>query len=222
MLGRLKERRATGRLPAPVRRFYRAALAEARASEDTFSLRSVSRPGNLAELLALARGADTIVELGTCTAWTSIALALNAPAARIVTFDPVVHEQRERYLALVDPAVRARISFHAEPGVDGTDRAADVDFLFIDSTHQHAPTVAEHRAWRPRLRPGATVVFDDYGHPDYPGVAQAVADLGLVGEQRGSLYVWRADGAPARDAGAPVSSSPPPASTASTPPNDAR
>ena len=212
----LKERRATGRLPAPVRRFYRAALAEARASDDVFSLRSVSRPGNLAELLALARGADVIVELGTCTAWTSIALALDTPTARIVTFDPVVHEQRERYLALVDPSVRARIAFHARPGVDGTDAARDVDFLFIDSTHQRAPTVAEHVAWRPRLRPGATVVFDDYGHPDYPGVAQAVAELGLGGEQRGSLYVWRVP------AGDPASSSPPPASTASTPPSDAR
>jgi hypothetical protein len=39
--------------------------------------------------------------------------------------------------------------------------------------------------------PGAVVVFHDYHHPDYPGVRQAVADLGLDGEQQAGLYVWR-------------------------------
>jgi hypothetical protein len=67
-----------------------------------------------------------------------------------------------------------------------------VELLFIDSSHERAPTVLEFRAWRPLLGPGAVVVFDDYGHPDWPGVAEAVADLGLDGEVRGGLFVWRA------------------------------
>jgi hypothetical protein len=41
------------------------------------------------------------------------------------------------------------------------------------------------------LAPGAPIVFDDYGHPDYPGVAEAVAELGLTGELRGTLFVHR-------------------------------
>lgn len=188
---RLRERRELRRLPADVRAFYAAALREARASGDVFSLASVSRPGNLARLLALAEDARTIVELGTCTAWTSIALALHVPGARIVTFDPVVHAQRERYLALVPPAVRGRITFIAQAGADGAGAVDGVDLLFVDASHERAPTVAEVEAWRPRLADGAVVVLDDYGHPDHPGVAQAVADLGLAGQARGGLYVWR-------------------------------
>ena len=65
-----------------------------------------------------------------------------------------------------------------------------MDLLFIDSSHEREPTLAEVAAWRPALAPGALVVFDDYGHPDYPGVAEAVAELGAVGEARASLYLW--------------------------------
>jgi predicted O-methyltransferase YrrM len=189
--GRLRERGALRALPGPVRHFYRHALDEARRSGDRFSLASVSRPANLATLLALGRGRRTVVELGTCTAWTAIALALNEPAASVVTFDPVVHAQRERYLALVPQTVRDRVELVAQRGVDGPRRVDGVELLFVDSTHERADTVAEFGAWEPRLAPGAIVVFDDYGHADYPGVAEAVADLGLDGEVRGALFVVR-------------------------------
>jgi hypothetical protein len=39
------------------------------------------------------------------------------------------------------------------------------------------------------LAPGAVVVFDDYLHPGYPGVREAVAELELAGEPRGTLFV---------------------------------
>ena len=44
-------------------------------------------------------------------------------------------------------------------------------------------------AWRPVLAPGATVAFDDYANPDYPGVREAIAELGLAGERRGAMFV---------------------------------
>ena len=72
--------------------------------------------------------------------------------------------------------------------------------LFIDSSHEREPTVLEFTAWRPRLAPGAVVVFDDHGHPDWPGVAEAVGDLGLAGEVRGGalrVALVRRDGTPA-------------------------
>jgi hypothetical protein len=67
-----------------------------------------------------------------------------------------------------------------------------VDLLFVDSSHERAATVREYEAWRPALAPGAIVAFDDYDHPDYPGVAQAISDLGLTGEPVGTLFVARA------------------------------
>ena len=45
------------------------------------------------------------------------------------------------------------------------------------------------RAWQGALAPGALIVFDDYTHPDYPGVREAVAELGLRGEIAGTLHV---------------------------------
>jgi predicted O-methyltransferase YrrM len=179
-------------LPPDVRRFYRRAHARARGDGDRFSLDSVSRPGHLATLLALARGRRNVVELGTGTAWATAALVVDDPQRRVLSFDPIVRLERERYLALLDESQRARIELVPEPGGDGAARAEGVELLFIDSSHERLATVAEFRAWRPRLAPGAVVVFDDYGHPDWPGVAQAVADLQIEGDVHGGLFVWRA------------------------------
>jgi predicted O-methyltransferase YrrM len=179
-------------LPPDVRRFYRRAHARARTDGDRFSLDSVSRPGHLATLLELARGRRNVVELGTGTGWASAALVVDDPQRRVLSFDPIVRTERERYLALIEDSQRARIELVAEPGGEGTARAAGVELLFIDSSHEREPTVAEFRAWRPRLAPGAVVVFDDHAHPDWPGVAEAVADLHLEGRVCGGLFVWRA------------------------------
>jgi predicted O-methyltransferase YrrM len=110
----------------------------------------------------------------------------------VLSFDPIVRPERERYLALLEESERARIELFAQAGGDGASRAEGVELLFIDSSHERLATVAEFEAWRSRLAPGAVVVFDDYAHPDWPGVAEAVADLGIEGVVRGGLFAWRA------------------------------
>ena len=132
------------------------------------------------------------MELGTGTAWTAIVLALADPQREVVTYDPTVRRERDLYLRLVFGAVRSRIRFVAEPGEAGAASGGPVDLLFVDSSHGRDETIAEFEAWRPRLRPGAIVAFHDYGNPSYPGVAEAVGALGLEGEVKGSLFVWRA------------------------------
>ena len=122
-----------------------------------------------------------MVELGTGTAWATVALAIADPDRTIESWDPVVREQRERYVDLGGPDVRRRITFVEGLGEDGPGAASGVDLLFIDSSHEREPTLAEVAAWRPALAPGALIAFDDYGHPDYPGVAEAVAELGADG-----------------------------------------
>ena len=64
-----------------------------------------------------------------------------------------------------------------------------IELLYIDSSHDRAETIAEVRAWQGALAPGALIVFDDYTHPDYPGVREAVDELGLRGETAGTLHV---------------------------------
>jgi predicted O-methyltransferase YrrM len=189
----LRLRLSLRELPPPVARFYRLARRHALRSGDQFSLLSPARPAELAELLALARGRTAVVELGTGTAWTAIALALDDPARRVISCDPISRVEREAYLEIAGAEARERIELRAEPD-DAGPRADDppVQLLFIDSSHAREPTADAFRAWRGALTAGAIVVFHDHGNPAYPGVREAVADLELAGEARGSMFVWRA------------------------------
>ena len=195
---RLRARRALRALPPPVAAFHAAAQAHARAVGDAWSLQSATRPINLAALLDLARGAHTVVELGTATGWTTVALAIDDPDRHVTSYDPIVQPNRAAYVALAPEGARARIDFVQAPGADGplVGGPRAVEFLFIDSTHERAGTAAEFRAWLPCLAADAVVAFHDYGHPEFPGVAEAIADLGLHGAVRDGTYVWRAPGDP--------------------------
>jgi hypothetical protein len=180
-------------LPARVAVFYVRSRWHARRGGDSFSLASAARPVELARLLNLAHGRRHVVELGTGTAWTAIALALADPARRVVSYDPTAWPQRNRYLDLAGRRGRARIDLRASPDTSGP-RPGDppVELLFIDSSHERAGTVAAFAAWRAALADDALVVFHDHGHPEYPGVREAVIELGLSGEEAGGLFVWRA------------------------------
>ena len=175
---------------------WRVALFQARARvvahrrDDRFSLTSVTRPGDLRGLLSLARGAAHVVELGTATGWTAISLALSDPGRRVTSFDPVSRPEPARYLQLVGPKVRARIELVTALGSDGPRDDRPVDLLYIDSSHDRQPTIEEVHAWRPALAPGAAIVFDDYGHPDYPGVREAVRSWGST-DASSARCSWR-------------------------------
>src|SRR4029077_11220587 len=135
------------------------------------------------------RGRRRVVELGTATGWTAIALALDDPHRLVVSYDVVERPEPQRYLQLVAPSVRERIELVTAPGSDGPRDAATVDMLYIDSSHEREQTVAGGLGGGPVLAGGAPVVFDDYRHPDFPGVSEAIAELGLSGEQCGTLFV---------------------------------
>jgi predicted O-methyltransferase YrrM len=180
-------------LPVEVAVFCWRARRQALRAGDRFSLDSAARPRELALLLSLAADRTAVVELGTGTAWTAIALALAEPARRVLSCDPCVRQEREAYLELAGAQARRRIELREEPDHLGP-KAADrpVQLLFIDSSHEREPTVRAFRAWRQALAPGAVVVFHDHAHPDYPGVREAVLELGLSGRESGGLFVWRA------------------------------
>ncbi len=176
-------------LPLPVALFQARARVVAHRRDDRFSLTSVTRPGDLRTLLSLAAGRAHVVELGTATGWTAISLALSDPARRVTSFDPVSRPEPARYLQLVGPAVRSRIELVTAVGSDGPRHDRPVDLLYIDSSHERQATIDEVHAWWPVLAPGAAIVFDDYGHPYYPGVCEAVQELGLDGRPVGTLFV---------------------------------
>jgi SAM-dependent methyltransferase len=178
-------------LPPRVALFYMRAWRLRGRLGDTFSLAGATKPRELAPLLRAARGTRLAVEVGTGTGWTAIALALAAPARRVVSFDPVRRPERDHYVGLVDSTVADRIDFVDQPGEQVPEDLHDVDFLFIDAAHDRASTLGAFNAWRSRLAPGAAVAFHDFNDPRWPGVTQAIRELGLRGHARDHLFVWR-------------------------------
>jgi predicted O-methyltransferase YrrM len=159
---------------------------------DPFSPVSHTGARKLAVLLNAARGRRLVVELGTGTAWTAISLVLADPKRVVLSYDPIERPERERYLRLVSPGTRRRLTFVGTSGDEGPRDTGTVELLYIDSSHDRQNTIREVEAWRPALEEGSLVVFDDFAHPSYPGVEEAVRYLGLVGEQRHGLFVHRA------------------------------
>jgi predicted O-methyltransferase YrrM len=181
------------RLPPRVALFYSRARRAAARTGDEWSLHSATGPLSLALILRLARGRRHVVEIGTGTAWTTAALALADRERRVLSFDPKVWPQRERYLRLAGPAVTARIELVAGGGEDGPgERGWRPDMLFVDGSHERDLTIRTFESWRPALAPGAIVAFHDYENPAYPGVTEAIRALGLRGEVAGDVFVWRA------------------------------
>src|ERR1039458_7658526 len=94
-------------LPQPrVIGFYLRAITLAYVRQDRWSLRSAVGPREMATLLQAARGRRCIVEIGTGTAWSTIALALADPERRVFSCDPTIRPMRERYLRLAGSARR--------------------------------------------------------------------------------------------------------------------
>jgi predicted O-methyltransferase YrrM len=176
-------------LPPRVALFQWRAWRLASRLADGFSPVSRTDTRKLAVLLKAARGRRRIVELGTGTAWTAISLVLADPGRVVLSYDPAERPERDRYLLLVSPRTRQRLTFVDASGDEGPRDSGLVELLYIDSSHQREDTISEVEAWRPALADGSLVVFDDFTHAGFPGVAEAVRYLGLVGEQRRGLFV---------------------------------
>ena len=187
LLGRLW---ATRVLPPRVAAFQARALVRAYRAGDHAGYISSLRAPSLALLLRLAQDRQCVVELGTATAWTSCSLLLASSTRRVVSFDPVVHEHRDAYVAMLPPEARERLRLVQATGAEGARHVlGPVDLLFVDCGHERQMVHDEVAAWRPRLAHNAVIVFDDYEHPQFPGVAEAVAELGLAGRAEAGCFV---------------------------------
>lgn len=52
-----------------------------------------------------------------------------------------------------------------------------VGLLYVDGDHTKEGAKRDIVSWAPHLAPGAVIAVDDYGHPDWPGVGEAVDEL---------------------------------------------
>jgi predicted O-methyltransferase YrrM len=190
------------RLPWRVAVFQWRAWRLGAQAGDEFGLVSATRPNKLATILELAGGGRFVVELGTAQGWTAISLALAHPEREVLSYDPIETREPRRYLELVPDDVRRRVSLAVERGDTGPRDDRPVDLLYIDTAHERADTLRELEAWWPVLRNGGWVVLDDYTHPAYPGVAEAVRELALDGQEREGLFIHRVARDPSGASGA--------------------
>lgn len=70
-----------------------------------------------------------------------------------------------------------------------------LDFVFIDADHSYEHVIEDIRDWAPKVKPGGMVSGHDYGHPEFPGVEQAVREyfgnnFGLV-HSDWIWFVWK-------------------------------
>lgn len=179
------------RLPMRVAGFQWRAWRLGAKLGDEFGRVSATRPRKLATILKLAGSGRYVVELGTAQAWTAISLALAHPERDVISYDPFERPEPQWYLGLVPERVRQRVTLVRQPGDSGPPTEDRIDLLYVDTSHERADTVRELKAWWPVLRDGAWVVLDDYAHPDFPGVREAVTELRLQGEERDGLFIHR-------------------------------
>lgn len=176
-------------LPRRVAIFQWRARRLASRRGDTFGPVSSTRPEKLAALLELAEDRLNVVELGTASGWTASSLLLADRRREVVSYDVVHRPGLDRYLDLAGPDVRRRLELVCAAGDEGPRSDRPVELLYIDSSHERSATIREVRVWRPVLAPGAFVVFDDFTHREYPGVRQAVDEMGLEGYEIHGLFV---------------------------------
>ena len=60
---------------------------------------------------------------------------------------------------------------------DPAETCGPVGLLFVDGDHTKEGAKRDILGWAPHLAPGAIIAIDDYHHPDWPGVAEAVDEL---------------------------------------------
>jgi predicted O-methyltransferase YrrM len=178
-------------LPPKVAMFQWRARRHALRAGDHFALVSGTRPRDLATLLSAAKQCNLVIELGTGSGLTAISLVIADRQRHVVTYDPVERQDRDQYVGLVPSETRRRLKFVSADGAQCLGDSEMVDLLYIDSSHEREDTIREVQAWRSALREGSLIIFDDFTHPGYPGVKEAVRQMGLSGEQRGTLFVHR-------------------------------
>lgn len=176
-------------LPRRVAFFYLRALVYAVMKRDYSSLCGATRPRELVPLLRAAGSRRRLVEIGTGTAWTTICLALANEEAQVVSYDIIPSLYRGPYLAMLDQAARGRIDLITRDGNDPAEPGV-VDFVFVDASHECADTIRSFNVWKGLVAGDGVIAFHDYADPRWPGVTDAVRQLGLGGTAHGHLYVW--------------------------------
>ena len=178
-------------LPRRAALFYVRASLRALRLDDRWSFWSTLPPRELSLLVELTRGRKAVVELGTGTGWTTLVMALSEPQCVVRTYDTLEKPHRAAYLALAAPEARERVVLLNGRGEEAEPPSEPIDLLYVDSNHDRAVVRRSFERWRDSIACGGFAAFDDYANDNYPGVREAIAELGLQGRTAGRLFIWK-------------------------------
>ncbi len=65
-----------------------------------------------------------------------------------------------------------------------------LDLVFLDADHRYEAVRADLAAWVPKVRAGGIVACHDYDTDQFPGVTQAVGELGVRVHKTGQCIGW--------------------------------
>jgi predicted O-methyltransferase YrrM len=146
----------------------------------------------LLECLAAVQPAESILVIGNSFGWSTLALALAQPQARVVGLDSAADRYSLEGLELTARLAERLGLDHVSP-VRGTSPAdipatveerlgGQIDLAFVDGYHTSHQIVAEYRALRPFLTPNAMVLFHDVQYTGLqPGFDIIVEESGWQG-----------------------------------------
>ena len=106
----------TRALPPRAALFQARAMLRAARLKDDWALQSSTRPADVAELLRLARGRRARSSSAPPPAGPRARCCSRSRERRLTSFDPVVREHREAYLALLPRSARERLELVPAPG----------------------------------------------------------------------------------------------------------
>jgi Methyltransferase domain len=113
--------------------------------------------------------ATRFFEFGTGDGATTAALALNFPAAKIVTIDiadqPGAHENTR-----FDNVARLLMDSTEYHPLEGTCRSYDL--ILVDGGHEPRPFISDTALAAQMVRPGGAIFWHDCGNPQFPHIEE--------------------------------------------------
>lgn len=128
-------------------------------------------PEQLDWLGAQAAGMQSVVEVGSLRGRSAFAL-LTACDGPVYCIDPWPEHYRS-FMAQCGHFPNLVAIRGSSP--EAAAQVPDVDMVFLDGDHEYEGVVADIEAWLPKTR--TLLCGHDYGHPEYPGVAEAVDEI---------------------------------------------
>jgi predicted O-methyltransferase YrrM len=149
----------------------------------------------LADYASQVPSDQAIVEIGVFQGWTALLMAWGARqgnGAHLWGVDPWELEGNTYGPPFTDLGSRTWAEYNVmaqgyssvitlvqgfSENVAATWEGPQIGLLFIDGDHSYKGAHDDVLMWSAHLAPGAVIAIDDYGHPDWPGVAEAVDEL---------------------------------------------